>query len=166
VIIDDSNHLVMPPLLESWINECSRAPQRRRESRATAGERHWSEADKGQGHEESALIIGTATSSGGFGGLVQRLKAPLAIAVDAISFLASAVLIARIETRELHPTRSERDGPFWQSALLGIREVRRSAPLRALAISLAASGVIREAPLSLAIHTAHHTWPSSTTSWS
>lgn len=75
------------------------------------------------------------------GGLVQLLKAPLAIAVDAGSFLASAILIARIKTREPHRTHSGPDGPFWQAARTGIREVQRSVPLRALAVSLATIGL-------------------------
>jgi MFS family permease len=85
----------------------------------------------------AAEVIGPTVG----GGLIQLLKAPLAIAVDAGSFLASAILIARIEVREPRPNRAASDGPFWQSALMGIREVGRSAPLRALAISLAAIGL-------------------------
>jgi predicted MFS family arabinose efflux permease len=75
------------------------------------------------------------------GGLVQLFKAPLAIAIDAGSFVASAILIARIETREPHPALSKTDRPFWQTALTGIRAVGHSVPLRALAISLAAIGL-------------------------
>ncbi len=75
------------------------------------------------------------------GWLIQLLKAPMAIALDAGSFLASALLIARIQTREPHPTRSKIDRPFWQSALMGLHEIRHSAPLRALAVSLAAIGL-------------------------
>jgi MFS family permease len=75
------------------------------------------------------------------GGLIQLLKAPLAIAVDAGSFLVSAILIARIQTREPRPAGAATNGSFWQSALMGIREVGNSAPLRALAVSLAAIGL-------------------------
>jgi Na+/melibiose symporter-like transporter len=75
------------------------------------------------------------------GGLIQLLKAPVAIAVDAGSFLASAILIARIQTPEPRPTGAVTGGPFWQSALLGIRVVWQSASLRALAVSLAVIGL-------------------------
>lgn len=75
------------------------------------------------------------------GGLIQLLKAPVAIAVDAGSFLASAFLIARIQTPEPRSPSAATGGSFWQSALLGIRVVWRSAPLRALAVSLAAIGL-------------------------
>jgi MFS family permease len=75
------------------------------------------------------------------GALVQLFKAPLAIAADACSFLASAILIARIQTREPRRSLPATEGPFWQAALTGIREVGRSAPLRALAVTLAAIGL-------------------------
>ncbi|MGH2616160.1 MAG: MFS transporter [Thermomicrobiales bacterium] len=75
------------------------------------------------------------------GGLVQVLKAPLAIAVDACSFLASAVLIARIRIQEPRRHLPATAGSIWRTALTGMREVGRSAPLRALAVSLAAIGL-------------------------
>lgn len=75
------------------------------------------------------------------GGLIQLLKAPLAIAVDAASFLVSAFLIARIETREPLPANAAGETSYWQSAMSGLRYVWRSTPLRALAFSLAAIGL-------------------------
>jgi MFS family permease len=75
------------------------------------------------------------------GGLVQLLKAPGAIAADACSFLASAVLIARIRVQEPSRSRTTAESTFWLSALAGAREVARSAPMRALALSLAAIGL-------------------------
>jgi MFS family permease len=74
------------------------------------------------------------------GGLVHLLKAPLAIAADALSFLVSALLIVRIRTRERRPT-AESEVTLWRSSLMGVREVASSAPLRALAVSLAAIGL-------------------------
>lgn len=73
--------------------------------------------------------------------LVQLLKAPLAIAADACSFLASALLIARIQTREPLPAPAAPGISFWQASMTGLRVVGRSAPLRALAVSLAAIGL-------------------------
>lgn len=75
------------------------------------------------------------------GALVQLVKAPVAIAADACSFLASAVLIARIETREAPRAPLPAGISFWRSSLMGIHEVWRVAPLRALAVSLAAIGL-------------------------
>lgn len=85
----------------------------------------------------AAEVIGPALA----GGLFQILKAPVAIAADACSFLASAVLIARIRLRETRPTPPAAGDHVWRTALTGMREVGRSAPLRALAISLAAIGL-------------------------
>ncbi len=85
----------------------------------------------------AAEVIGPTLA----GGLIQVLKAPLAIAVDAASFLASAILIARIQVREAPPALATAGGTFWRSALTGLRFVGRNASLRALAISLAAIGL-------------------------
>jgi MFS family permease len=74
------------------------------------------------------------------GGLIQLLKAPVAIAADALSFLASALLIARIRTRERPPAATS-EMTLWRSSWMGVREVAGSAPLRALAVSLAAIGL-------------------------
>jgi MFS family permease len=74
------------------------------------------------------------------GGLIQLLKAPVAIAADALSFLASALLIARIRTRERRPAATS-EMALWRSSWMGVREVAGSAPLRALAVSLAAIGL-------------------------
>lgn len=84
----------------------------------------------------AADVIGPALG----GGLVQLVKAPVAIAMDALSFLASALLIARIRAREQPPSRAGEDAAG-RAALVGVQTVARSAPLRALAVSLAAIGL-------------------------
>jgi MFS family permease len=75
------------------------------------------------------------------GGLIQLLKAPLAIAVDALSFLASAVLVARIRTKESPRTSDDTPSSFLSDALAGLREVVREPSIRALAIGGAAIGL-------------------------
>ena len=75
------------------------------------------------------------------GGLIQILKAPLAMAVNAASFLASAILLAGISVREAQPASVPAHQPFWRSALTGLQVVGQQASLRALAISLAAIGL-------------------------
>jgi MFS family permease len=85
----------------------------------------------------AAEVIGPTLA----GGLIQVLKAPLAIAIDAVSFVASAFLIARIQVREAPPAVDATAGQFWRSALMGLQFVGRHASLRALAISLAAIGL-------------------------
>jgi MFS family permease len=74
------------------------------------------------------------------GGLIQLLKAPVAIAVDALSFLASAALVARIRTKEPHRTRDAAT-PFLADALGGLRAVGRNPSIRALAFSSASIGL-------------------------
>lgn len=74
------------------------------------------------------------------GWLIQLLKAPLAIAVDALSFLASAALIARI--RRTEPARSITAGStLWREALDGLRAVRDNQLILSLAIGSAAIGL-------------------------
>lgn len=85
----------------------------------------------------AAEVIGPTLA----GGLIQVLKAPLAIAIDACSFLASALLIARIQTHEDKPTAEATGTPFWRSALMGLQLVGRNTSLRALAVALAAIGM-------------------------
>jgi MFS family permease len=75
------------------------------------------------------------------GGLVQVVKAPLAIAADACSFLASAVLVARIRVQEPARGTANDPDPVWRSAFAGVRAIGRSAPLRALALTLAVVGL-------------------------
>lgn len=85
----------------------------------------------------AAEVIGPTLA----GGLIQVLRAPLAVAIDAVSFLASAVLIAGITVREARPAVAPASGGFWRSALMGLHLVGGNAYLRALAISLAAIGL-------------------------
>ena len=82
-------------------------------------------------------VIGPALG----GGLMQIVKAPVAMAVDALSFLVSAALIARIRTREERSVPAVDETSRWRSVWRGVREVVHSAPLRALAVTLAAIGL-------------------------
>jgi MFS family permease len=75
------------------------------------------------------------------GGLIHLLKAPMALAVDAASFLASAALIARIDVPEL-PFKSGAAGrSLMADALEGVREVARTPTVRSLAVAAAAIGL-------------------------
>jgi len=77
---------------------------------------------------------------GGF--LVQVLSAPIAIAVDAISFVASAVLLLTIRRPEPpRPAVADRD-PVVHEIREGIRVVRGSPVLRALMFAHAANHIL------------------------
>lgn len=75
------------------------------------------------------------------GGLLQLLKGPVAIAIDALSFLASAALVARIRTKEPPRARDATANPFLADALGGLREVGRNPSIRALAFGSASIGL-------------------------
>jgi MFS family permease len=78
-----------------------------------------------------ALIAGPAVA----GLLVEWLTAPIAILVDAVSFLVSAMFIARIRAPERAPSKEARQG-VWSEIRDGLRLVLRSPALSAMATSL------------------------------
>ena len=73
------------------------------------------------------------------GGLVEALTAPVAVLVDAISFLASAFFLFRIRQEETAPTRAERQaGPGMKTEVKeGLRWVLGNRYLRWIAASTA-----------------------------
>jgi MFS family permease len=73
------------------------------------------------------------------GGLVEALTAPVAVLVDAISFLASAIFLFRIGKEETTPTRAERRaGPGMKVEVMeGLRYVLGNRYLRWIAASTA-----------------------------
>jgi MFS family permease len=75
-------------------------------------------------------------SSFGIGGfLINLFTAPIAIAIDAVSFVVSAVLLATIRRPEPAPKPIEHREPVLQEIREGIRIVFQSPLLRALALS-------------------------------
>lgn len=90
--------------------------------------------------EGNAKLAGTAAvaevaSFSLSGGLVQLLKAPGAVAIDAATFVVSAFAIWRI--REIEPTPEREAGAerFWPEAKAGARVVLGDRVLRALAFA-------------------------------
>lgn len=69
------------------------------------------------------------------GPLVQLLSAPLAIAVDALSFLASALGVGLIRTPEPQPKPPAQQQSAWRESIEGLRTLWQDSRLRALAIS-------------------------------
>lgn len=81
-----------------------------------------------------------AFGSAGF--LVQILTAPIAILVDAVSFVVSAVLLATIRVREAPPpTKSERE-PVLREIRIGLSLVVRNPTLRAITLASMANHVM------------------------
>lgn len=75
------------------------------------------------------------SSFGLSGFLINILTAPITIAVDAISFLVSAVLLATIRKGEPPPTPVEHREPVLHEIREGLRIVAHTPVLRALALS-------------------------------
>ncbi len=79
----------------------------------------------------------------GLGGvLVQVLSAPVTIAIDAVTFLVSAVLLGSIRTEEPPPPPAEDREPVMAEIREGIRLVRHDPILRAFAGSQVAISMI------------------------
>lgn len=66
------------------------------------------------------------------GGLVQLLTAPIAVLVDALTFLCSAVSVAFIRTPEPEPVRNTDEENIWREIGEGLHILLRSKILRAL----------------------------------
>jgi MFS family permease len=82
-----------------------------------------------------ALIVGP----GATGLLVQTIGAPIAIALDALSFVGSAAFLGLIRTPEMPPPPREPGAAgFWSELAAGLRLVAREPYLRTMALSLAA----------------------------
>lgn len=81
-----------------------------------------------------------AFGSAGF--LVQILTAPIAILVDAVSFVVSAVMLATVRVREAPPpTKSERE-PVLREIRIGLSLVVRNPILRAITLASMANHVM------------------------
>jgi MFS family permease len=85
----------------------------------------------------AAEITGPAIA----GGLIQLVKAPVALLVDAGSFLVSAFLIARIRTIEGLRHTSDSTTSIWREAADGLQEIRSHDAVRTLAVTAAGIGL-------------------------
>jgi Na+/melibiose symporter-like transporter len=82
------------------------------------------------------------TAFGISGFLIQVFTAPIAILVDALSFLASALLLGSIRAREDDPPPVADRRRIWKEIREGISIVRRDPVLRALAVAEMSHGVL------------------------
>jgi len=71
------------------------------------------------------------------GGLAQLVSAPFVVAIDALTFLFSALFIGLIQKPEPPPTPPEERGRIWHEIIEGLRTVLLSPLLRPLTGSLA-----------------------------
>lgn len=89
----------------------------------------------------SALATSSATAQvlgpGLAGGLVQLLTAPLAVVIDALSFLVSALSLLRIDVRDVAPSHPERRPHLWTEIGEGLGALRSNPLLRAFVLSSA-----------------------------
>jgi MFS family permease len=90
--------------------------------------------------EGNAKLAGTASvaevaSFSLSGWLVQLLKAPGALAIDAATFVASAIFVWRIRQPETEVVRDSEAEHFWHEAVEGMRVVATNGVLRSLAIA-------------------------------
>jgi MFS family permease len=81
---------------------------------------------------EMSRSIAEIAGPGAAGGLVEQLTAPVAIAVDSISFLVSGFFIWLIKTPELAPSLPSNKARIWQEIEDGLKFVLRQSSLRAL----------------------------------
>jgi len=86
-----------------------------------------------------------ALAFGGGGWLVQVLSAPLALLADALSYVASAALLAGIPEKHEAPRERGAEGRGLQRALAGVRAIRSDARLVALAAASLLVVVVSEA---------------------
>lgn len=85
---------------------------------------------------EASRSVAQVAGPGAAGGLIGAVGAPAAIALDAASYLVSALLVWRIRTSEPAP-RPQRDPRVGRQIGEGLRAVARQPILRALALSAA-----------------------------
>lgn len=86
-----------------------------------------------------------ALAFGSGGWLVQLLSAPLALVVDAFSYLTSAALLAGVSEREPEPQPGEKRSSGLSGALAGARAIRADVQLRALLAASLAAVLVSEA---------------------
>jgi MFS family permease len=87
----------------------------------------------------SKLVLSDSVASiagpGVAGSLIQLLTAPLAMLVDAVSFLGSALCLSVIHPHEDTAARARADASVWQEIGEGLQWIIKTAALRAMTIS-------------------------------
>lgn len=92
---------------------------------------------EGNSKLEASRSVAMIGGPGAGGVLVQVLTAPIAIALDALSFVLSAVLLGVVRGPEPQPSRREEGNTVWSDISEGMRFVSNDSRLRAAAGSSA-----------------------------
>jgi MFS family permease len=90
---------------------------------------------EGNSKLQASSAVSEVGAFGVSGWLVQWLTAPIALLVDAVSFVVSAIFIGLIRAPEPAPAAAMARLPLWREIAHGGRVVLGTPPLRALAIS-------------------------------
>lgn len=99
------------------------------------------------GRLEGSKSAANAVGSTAAGGVLQLLSAPVALTLDALSYLFSARMLSRISRRE-QPVHRVR-GPLWTDLLAGLRFVAADRSLSAVALALGLSNMAWAGELAL-----------------
>ena len=90
---------------------------------------------EGNSRLEASHSLAEIVGPGLAGGLVQLLSAPISLAVDAVSFLISAIFLRRIQVSDT-PASSHEDRPnLWREIREGLEIVLRNPMIRPIAAS-------------------------------
>lgn len=100
---------------------------------------------EGNSKLEMSSSVAEIVGPGLAGGLVQLVTAPVAIAVDAISFLISALCLGLIRTPEPAPKSSDQRQNVWREVVEGLRLVSGNRLLRAIAGCIGTLGLFNSA---------------------
>jgi MFS family permease len=82
---------------------------------------------------EVSRSVAQVAGPGLAGGLIALVTAPVAVALDAVSFAASAILLGAIRAPEAPPARSGASGSVWAGIAVGVRAVVGDPVLRSIA---------------------------------
>ena len=106
---------------------------------------------EGNSKLQTSASIAEISGPGLAGWLIQAITAPVAMIVDSLSFLISAIFLSWIRTPEPNPSTPENRKPIFQEILEGLRVVLKHPILRAFALTSTVSNFFLDVHLALYI---------------
>ena len=106
---------------------------------------------EGNSKLQASASIAEISGPGLAGWLIQVATAPVAMVVDSLSFLVSAVFLGWIRTPEPNPGASEKRKPIFQEIMDGLQIVLKHPVLRAFALASTVSNFFVDVHLALYI---------------